>query len=119
MACIAKLQITNRNEDGEKITQLLSISEVPNANVTLDQIAEAILRLPKEKRTQIAAALREANVQTLTEDDIKNHQFVSNTTLEGLQKEISELAVEYRNFTTDETPIIIKASKVQLNGCEY
>lgn len=119
MACIAKLQITNRNEDGEKITQLLSISEVPNANVTLDQIAEAILRLPKEKRTQIAAALREANVQTLTEDDIKNHQFVSNTTLEGLQKEISELAVEYPNFTTDETPIIIKASKVQLNGCEY
>ena len=119
MACIAKLQITNRNEDGEKTTQLLSISEVPNANVTLDQIAEAILRLPKEKRTQIAAALREANVQTLTEDDIKNHQFVSNTTLEGLQKEINELAVEYPNFITDETPIIIKASKVQLNGCEY
>lgn len=119
MACIAKLQIMNRNEDGEKTTELLSISEVPNANVTLDQIAEAILRLPKEKRTQIAATLREASIQTLTEDDIKNHQFISNTTLEGLQKEISELAVEYPDFTTDETPIIIKASKIQLNGCDY
>lgn len=119
MPCTAKLQITTRNEDGKKTTTLLPISSVPNANVIIDQIAEAILKADKEKRSQIAAALREASVQTLTEDDIKNHQFVSNTTLKGLQHEIRELAVEYPDFTTDETPIIIKASKIQLNGCDY
>ena len=118
MPCTVKLQITNL-KDGEKVPQLLSIFNVPNANVTLDQIAKAILNLDKGKRSQIAEALREASVQTLTEDDIKNHQFVSNTTLEGLQKEFTDLKQAFPNISTEETPILVKAKKIELNGNNY
>ena len=118
MPCTVKLQITNL-KDGEKVPQLLSIFNVPNANVTLDQIAKAILNLDKGKRSQIAEALREASVQTLTEDDVKNHQFVSNTTLEGLQKEFTDLKQAFPNISTEETPILVKAKKIELNGNNY
>ena len=118
MPCTVKLQITNL-KDGEKVPQLLSIFNVPNANVTLDQIAKAILNLDKGKRSQIAEALREASVQTLTEDDVKNHQFVSNTTLEGLQKEFTDLKQAFPNISTEETSILVKAKKIELNGNNY
>ena len=118
MSCIAKLQITNLI-NGEKVTSLLPILQVPDANVTIEQLAEALLKLDKDSRKQIADALREAKVQNLTEDDIKQHRFVSNTSLDGLKEEFPELKQAYPLFKTDETPIIVKAYKINLNGNHY
>lgn len=118
MACIAKLQITNL-VNGEKVTDLLPILQVKDANVTLNQLAEAILKLDKDSRTKIANALREARIQTLTEDDIKNHQFVSNTTLDSLQNEFKQLKEAFPNFQTDENLTIVRVNKIQLNGNNY
>ena len=74
MNCEIKFQITNL-VNGKRETNLLTIAKINKSTVTLDEVAEALLKSDKNTREKIANALRAAKVQSLTEDDIKNHRF--------------------------------------------
>lgn len=118
MNCEIKFQITNL-VDGKRETSLLTIAKINKSTVTLDEVAEALLKSDKNTREKIANALRAAKVQSLTEDDIKNHRFVSNTTLDGLKEKYPDLKSAFPNLLTEDTPIIINCNKMQLNGNNY
>ena len=118
MNCEIKFQITNL-VNGKRETNLLTIAKINKSTVTLDEVAEALLKSDKNTREKIANALRAAKVQSLTEDDIKNHRFVSNTTLDGLKEKYPDLKSAFPDLLTEDTPIIINCNKMQLNGNNY
>lgn len=118
MNCTVKFQITNLI-DGKKVTDLLPIFQVNKSTVTLEEVAEALLKSDNNTRKKIAEALRTAKVQSLTEDDIKNHIFVSNTTLDGLKEKYPDLKSAFSDLLTEDTPTIINCNKMQLNGNNY
>ena len=80
MACDLKLQITNYNIDTRKKESLLtSIGTIEeDQKVDINQIAYIIANLDKETRNTLAAQLRAAKVQNVTNSTVKEHQIVSN-----------------------------------------
>ena len=48
----------------------------------------------------------------LTEDDVKNHIFVSNTTLDGLKEKYPDLKSAFPDLLTEDTTTIINCNKM-------
>ena len=61
------------------------LEDIPeNAEYSLEEAVEAILRLPRDKRIDIQNRLRLAQQMELTTDNAKNFNFVSNTNVSDL-----------------------------------
>ena len=128
MECIINLQLTNYNVDsGKKETFNVSLGSVEeNQKITVEDIAQRIASLSKEDRSILAAQLRAAKIQKITnktiskspDDNIKRH-LVSNITLQDLRTQYPDLDkygipldLQY-NFT------LIKCSQATFNGTTY
>lgn len=119
MACTLKLQIENY-EDAQRVNHTLDIAQIENPyNITMDDIVNAIMKLDKQTRTTLADYLRSAKVQQFSEKDIKEHHFISNTTIDGLKETYPDLATAFPNLTSTENCTIIKNNRMTINGCDY
>ena len=111
MACTIKLQIENY-ENAQRVKHILDIAQVENPyNITMDDIVSAIMNLDKQTRTTLADYLRSAKVQQVSEKDIKEHHFISNTTIDGLKEAYPELAIAnsgYASFKPSMVVLLIK-----------
>lgn len=121
MACDLKLQITNYNIDTHKKESLLtSIGTIEeDQKVDINQIAYIIANLDKETRNTLAAQLRAAKVQNVTNSTVKEHQIVSNITLNDLTVKYPDLGkynipkdLEYQ-FT------LLQCYRAEFNGSVY
>lgn len=121
MACDLKLQITNYNIDTRKKESLLtSIGTIEeDQKVDINQIAYIIANLDKETRNTLAAQLRAAKVQNVTNSTVKEHQIVSNITLNDLTVKYPDLSkynipkdLEYQ-FT------LLQCYRAEFNGSVY
>lgn len=121
MACKVKLQITSYDSTTNKVKPLdqeIGIVD-ENQSVDLNQIAQFIAELPKEKRSILAARLRAAKIQNITSETLKDHQLVSNISLNDLKLKYPQLAhydipqdLQY-NFT------LIQCYQAEFNGVTY
>ena len=119
MACTIKLQIENY-DNAQRVKHILDIAQVENPyNITMDDIVSAIMNLDKQTRTTLADYLRSAKVQQVSEKDIKEHHFISNTTIDGLKEAYPDLAIAFPNLTSTENCTIIKNNRMTINGCNY
>ena len=124
MPCDIKLQITSYNQDKEiEEKQLKTIKKGVGEDQPLlfSDVAEYIMRLPKNERTLLAAKLRQAKIQKLTNTDVKNHIFISNTTIDALKLKYPDLNDLFPNLVIKPTDnyIIINCAQMELNGSSY
>lgn len=122
MPCKIKLQITNYNSDTNKVEALTprEIGVVDETqSINLDQIAEFISQLSKEDRSTLAAQLRAAKVQKVTNKTVEEHQIVSNTS-------ISDLITMYPDLNKYNLPVdlqykctLLKCRSAQFSGVSY
>lgn len=124
MGCGINILI-NQKENGQSKQQSITLLEKTAGNtdtdiqINMDQVVELLTQLPSSKRTQLAAMLRVARSQSLTEKDCKEHQFVSNTDIETLQKEYPDLAELYPNLESLDNYTLVRCSNMRLNGKTY
>ena len=119
MVCTLKFLINNY--ENAKLTQhLIDIDQVENpSNITMGDVVAIIMRLGKEKRSTLADYLRSAKVQPFSEKDVKNHRFISNTTIDGLKESYPDLAAAFPNLLSTENCTIIKNKRMVINGSKY
>ena len=121
MECKIQLQLTNYNKDTNKKDDILiplgNIQE--DQNISLDIVAQAIAKLSIEDREQLANKLKAARIQKVTEDTIKEHQIMSNISLNDLVKQYPDLKkynipedLQYK-FT------LLRCYNAQFNGSVY
>lgn len=123
MSCIVKLQFELFNsETKQKELQEEPLYEVDNDyNPSIDDIVEYIIKMPKSKRNTLAAQFRAANVQKFSTSDIKNHIFISNTSIDTLKEEYPDLKNAYENIDIgiNDNFTLIKCNKMEINGSKY
>ena len=124
MPCDIKLQITSYNsEKNVEEQQFKTIKKGVGEDQPLlfSDIAEYIMRLPKKERATLASKLRQAKVQKLTNTDVKNHNFISNTTIDALKNKYPDLNQLFPDLIIKPTDnyTIINCSKMELNGSAY
>lgn len=121
MLCKINLQIANYDsEKGKVVEDIFTIGDVSqDQEMDLDAVAELIAQLDEQQRLELAASLRAANQQSLTEQMVKKHEFISNTSLKDLTKIYPDLKTYnippdlQHNFT------LIKCYRANFNGQSY
>lgn len=121
MACDLKLQITNYNvEKNKKEALLTSIGSIEeNQPINITQIAELIASLDKETRSTLAAQLRAARVQNINNETVKQHQLVSNISLEDLQVKYPQLSMYNIPQDLQYDFTLIQCYRAEFNGATY
>jgi len=79
------------------------------------------MSLSKAEREKLASRLRDANTFTLTNRNIKNFNFISNTTPEEMLETYPELQEEFKDvtFPIDENVTIIRCNNMKINNSTY
>ena len=79
MACDLTLQISNYNvETNKKEIIPVTLGQIgEDQNISIDYIADVISKLDKETRSALAAQLRAAKVQNITNKTVDNQQHIS------------------------------------------
>lgn len=117
--------LVNSKEDGKQVQQVVSLKEKTAGNtdkdiqINMDQVVELITQLPQTKRTQLAAMLRVAKNQSLTEKDCAKYQFVSNTDVETLQSQYPDLKELYPDVQSLDNCTLVRCNNMKLNGKTY
>lgn len=122
MPCEVKLQITNYNSEKNKVEALSPqvLGTVDETQlITLDQIAEFISKLNKEKRIALAAQLRAAKVQKVTNNTVEDHQIVSNISIKDLVTMYPDLGKYDLPIDLQHKYTLLKCSSAQFNGVTY
>lgn len=122
MPCKIKLQITNYNSETNKVETLPprvlgTVDE--SQSINLDQIAEFISKLSKEERSALAAQLRAAKVQKVTNKTVEEHQIVSNTSIKDLVTMYPDLEKYDLPIDLQHKCVLLKCSSAQFNGVTY
>lgn len=121
MACDLTLQISNYNvETNKKETIPVPLGQVEeNQNISIDYIADVIAKLDKETRSTLAAQLRAAKVQNISNKTVEDHQIISNISLNDLVKQYPDLSkydipkdLQYK-FT------LLKCYRAEFSGTTY
>lgn len=122
MACDVKVQVKIYNPETKSIqVQQKTIKKGIDKQITFNDVVDYILQLPKSDRVKLAAQLRAAKVQPITESDIKNHHFISNITLDGLKEKYPDLKQAFPeiSLSIEDNPTLIFCSKMKINGSSY
>ena len=121
MACDLTLQISNYNvETNKKEVIPVPLGQIgEDQNISIDYIADVISKLDKETRSTLAAQLRAAKVQNITNKTVENHQIISNISLNDLVKQYPDLSkynipqdLQYK-FT------LLKCYRAEFSGTTY
>ena len=121
MACDLTLQISNYNvETNKKEVIPVPLGQIgEDQNISIDYIADVISKLDKETRSTLAAQLRAAKVQNITNKTVKDHQIISNISLNDLVKQYPDLSkynipqdLQYK-FT------LLKCYRAEFSGTTY
>ena len=128
MACDLQLSIQSFDENGvlKQGSTVIASGLEPGA-ITLDEVVDHFMQLPKQKRERLASRLRDAKARTLTEKDVTNivdgkaYNFVSNTTTQELLKRYPELQETYKDLEVDpeDNFTLIQARLFKINGTKY
>ena len=88
---------TFKKEDTDYTTLVKGVEkgEVYNLNAVTD----LFMQLSKEQRKKLASRLKDANSFAITKKDLKNLNFISNTTPDELLEAFPELQEEYTGVT--------------------
>lgn len=131
MPCDIKLQVTYlQNIEGsngrtfkeEHTGNTTLFKGVPeNEKVDLSQVVKYVMSLSKAEREKLASRLRDANTFTLTNRNIKNFNFISNTTPEEMLEAYPELKEEFKDITfpIDENVTIVRCNNMKINNSTY
>ena len=113
MACDIKIQVG----DNEPII----IKKDSNGNIQFSEVTEYIMSLPKSTRSKIAAQLRAAKSQVMTDKDIKEHNFISNTNIEELIEQFPQLKEAFPDLviSPNDNFTLIQSNSMQINGSSY
>ena len=97
------------------------LEDIPeNAEYSLEEAVEAILRLPRDKRIDIQNRLRLAQQMELTTDDAKNFNFVSNTNVSDLLERFPEFKAEFGDIVdADDHYNLVLCNKMNINKHSY
>lgn len=121
MACDLTLQISNYNvETNKKEVIPVPLGQIgEDQNISIDYIADVISKLDKETRSTLAAQLRAAKVQNITNKTVEDHQIISNISLNDLVKQYPDLSkynipqdLQYK-FT------LLKCYRAEFSGTTY
>lgn len=121
MACDLTLQISNYNvETNKKEVIPVPLGQIgEDQNISIDYIADVISKLDKETRSTLAAQLRAAKVQNITNKTVEEHQIISNISLNDLVKQYPDLSkydipqdLQYK-FT------LLKCYRAEFSGTTY
>lgn len=121
MDCKVVLQITNYNTETNKVEDPPKILGTidSNTDLTVDYIVDLISKMSLEERSALAAQLRAAKAQQVTEDMLKKYEFVSNISLD-------DLVTIYPNLKNYKIPkdlqfkfTLINCRKFKVNGKYY
>lgn len=121
MPCDLKLQITNYNvEKNKKETLLTSIGTIEQDQpIDIAQVARIIANLDKDARSALAAQLRAARVQHINNETVKQHQLVSNISLEDLQAKYPQLSKYEIPKDLQHSFTLIQCYRAEFNGATY
>ena len=122
MACDIKIQVKLFNPETKNVqVQQKTIKKGVERGATFNDVVNYILQLPKSDRTRLAAQLRAAKVQAITNEDIKNHHFISNITLDGLKEKYPDLKQAFPEtlVSIEDNPTLIFCNKMKINGSSY
>lgn len=122
MPCEIKLQITNYNSETNKVETLSprvlgTVDE--GQSISLDKVAEFISKLSKEERSALAAQLRAAKVQKVTNKTVEEHQIVSNTSIKDLVTMYPDLRKYDLPLDLQHKCVLLKCSNAQFSGVTY
>lgn len=121
MACKVFLQLSNYNLEKNKKEDIpIPIGEVQeNQNISIDYVAELIAHLDKESRQNLAAHLRAAKVQNITNKTAEKHQLISNISLDDLVTQYPELGKYQipKDLSYDFT--LLKCYRAEFSGTVY
>lgn len=122
MPCEIKLQITNYNSETNKVETLSphvlgTVDE--SQSISLETIAEFISKLSKEERSALAAQLRAAKVQKVTNKTVEEHQIVSNTSIKDLVTMYPDLGKYDLPIDLQHKCVLLKCSSAQFSGVTY
>ena len=121
MACDLTLQISNYNvETNKKEVIPVPLGQIgEDQNISIDYIADVISKLDKETRSTLAAQLRAAKVQNITNKTVEDHQIISNISINDLVKQYPDLSkynipqdLQYK-FT------LLKCYRAEFSGTTY
>ena len=121
MACDLTLQISNYNvETNKKEVIPVPLGQIgEDQNISIGYIADVISKLDKETRSTLAAQLRAAKVQNITNKTVEDHQIISNISLNDLVKQYPDLSkynipqdLQYK-FT------LLKCYRAEFSGTTY
>lgn len=122
MPCKIKLQISNYDSETNKIKQLppqeLGIVD-ETQSIDLDQVAEFIAKLNKEERNTLAAQLRAAKVQKVTNKTVEDHQIISNISISDLTNMYPDLNKYNLPIDLQHKCILLKCYNAQFSGVSY
>lgn len=123
MPCDIKLQVQVFDDQGNLTTKAKTIKKGVDESEELNyqNLIDYIVQLSKDERTKLAAQLRAAKAQTLTESDLKKHRFISNTTIDEITEKYPELKEAYPDLQVDPSDnyTIITCNKLKINGHTY
>lgn len=123
MPCDIKLQVQVFDEQGNLTTKAKTIKKGVDEleELSYQSLVDYIIQLPKNKRNELAAQLRAAKTQTLTESDLKKHRFISNTTIDEIFNKYPELKEAYPDLQVNPSDnyTIIACNKLKINGHTY
>lgn len=121
--CDIKIQVQVFDENKNLITKEKTIKFGVDGfeELNFENLAEYIIRLPEEDRKTLAAQLRAAKVQTLTESDLESHRFISNTSIEEIFTKYPYLKDAYPNLqiNPEDNYTIIACKNLRINGHTY
>lgn len=128
MECIINLQVTNYDIDsGKNKTFNIDLGSVDkNQPITVEDIAKRVASMSKEKRSVLAAQLRAAKTQKITNatvavnpnDKVKRY-LVSNITLQDLRTQYSDLDKYGIPLDLQYSFNLIKCANASFNGTSY
>lgn len=111
-------QITNQDVIGSKTLEEGVPEEQP---ITLDRVVDAIMKLSKREREDLAQRLRSAKSTKLTDREAKKFNFISNTTPEELLEAYPDLKENFSDlvFSPEDNYILVRNNSMKINGNEY
>lgn len=97
------------------------LEDIPqDAEYSLEEAVEAILRLPREKRVDIQNRLRLAQQMELDNKAAENFNFISNTNVFDLLERFPEFKADYGNIIdADEHYNLVLCNKMNINKHSY
>lgn len=97
------------------------LEDIPqDAEYSLEEAVEAILRLPREKRVDIQNRLRLAQQMELDNKAAENFNFVSNTNISDLLERFPEFKADFGNIVdADEHYNLVLCNKMNINKHSY